>query len=89
MDGEDTGDIGHYLYNMIDGSRIQFISGRPSDRQRQYADNGAFDGTALMIQNPAVSDAGDMIVAGENGLLAAAMNAAPFWLKRPDSTSIE
>ena len=69
MDGEDTGDIGHYLYNLIDSSRTQFISGRPSDRQRQYANNGAFDGTALMIQNPAVTDAGDMIVAGENGLL--------------------
>ena len=67
--GGKTGAIGHYLYSMIDGSRIQFINGRQSNDQKQYSTNGAFDGTALMIQDPDYNRAGDMVVAGENGLL--------------------
>ena len=67
--GGKTGAIGHYLYNLLDGSRVMFLNGRQSNDQKQYTTNGAFDGTSLMIQDPTYSKAGDMIIAGENGLL--------------------
>ncbi len=59
-----TGDIGFFVYNLVDGSRAEFINGRKTKNQLQYATNGAFDGTALFDR---LSDS--LVVAGENGLL--------------------
>ncbi len=59
-----TGDIGFYLYNLLDSTQLLFINGRSSSTQKQYGSNGAFDGSALFLWP---NDA--MIVAGENGLL--------------------
>ncbi len=64
-----TGAIGTYVYSLADNSRITFLNGRQSDNQKQYTTNGAFDGTALMIQDPQDGRSGHMVVAGENGLL--------------------
>ena len=61
-----TGPIGYYIYNLIDCSRLLFINGRPSENQKQYSTNGAFDSCSLFVWNRG-RDA--MIVAGENGLL--------------------
>ena len=58
------GDIGLYVYNLIDQSRAFFLNGRKTKKQSQYSTNGAFDGTALFDRT---SDS--LIVAGENGLL--------------------
>ncbi len=62
-----TGSIGLHLYNLIDGKEAFFLNGRKSDTQIQYNTNGAFDGTALFLNNNWDTDA--MVVAGENGLL--------------------
>lgn len=59
-----TGDIGYYIYNLIDQTKLEFINGRKTKSQLQYATNGAFDGTGLFDQQ---SDS--LIIAGENGLL--------------------
>jgi outer membrane protein assembly factor BamB len=59
-----TGDIGLYIYNLLDQTKMLFINGRQSKTQSQYTTNGAFDGSALIDHN---SD--NLIVAGENGLL--------------------
>ena len=59
-----TGDIGFFIYNLVDGSRAEFINGRKTKNQLQYATNGAFDGTALFDR---FSDS--LVVAGENGLI--------------------
>ncbi len=59
--GNNTGDIGYFLFNLIDQKQLKFINGR--DRNA-YGSNGAFDGTSLMDRN---SDT--MIIAGENGML--------------------
>ena len=67
--GGKTGAIGYYLYNLLDSSRVMFLNGRQSNDQKQYNTNGAFDGTSLMIQDPTYAKGGDMIIAGENGLL--------------------
>lgn len=64
MPGGKIGDIGLYIYSLIDQSKLHFLNGRRSDKQRQYSTNGAFDGTPLFDRN---SDS--MIIAGENGLL--------------------
>ena len=58
------GDYGYYLFNLLDGSELMFMSGKPSKQQDAYCANGAFDGTALFDMN---SDT--MIVSGENGLI--------------------
>lgn len=62
-----TGSIGLHLYNLIDGKEAFFLNGRKSDTQIQYNTNGAFDGTALFLNNN--WDMDTMVVAGENGLL--------------------
>lgn len=59
-----TGDIGFYVYNLLNSEQLLFINGRKSTKQVQYATNGAFDGTALFDRT---SDS--MIIGGENGLL--------------------
>lgn len=59
-----TGDIGLHVYNLIDQSQAYFLNGRRSNKQSQFATNGAFDGTALFDR---VSD--NLVVAGENGLV--------------------
>lgn len=59
-----TGDIGLYIYNLIDQKKLYFLNGRKTTKQSQYATNGAFDGTPLFERN---SD--QLVVAGENGLL--------------------
>lgn len=59
-----TGDIGYYVYNLLNSEQMLFINGRKSKKQVQYATNGAFDGTALFDRT---SDS--MIIGGENGLL--------------------
>ncbi|MDD2647889.1 MAG: PQQ-binding-like beta-propeller repeat protein [Eubacteriales bacterium] len=56
-----TGDIGYYLYSLLDQKRLAFINGRDKNAP---GTNGAFDSSALFDRN---SDT--MIVAGENGLL--------------------
>ena len=58
------GDYGYYLFNLLDGSELMFMSGKTSKQQDAYCANGAFDGTALFDMN---SDT--MIVSGENGLI--------------------
>lgn len=69
LSGGKTGAIGYYLYNLVDNSRVMFLNGRQSNDQKQYTTNGAFDGTSLMIQDPSFWKSGDMVIAGENGLL--------------------
>lgn len=59
--GGKTGDIGNYLFNLLDQKKLHFIDGR--DKNAVWT-NGAFDGSALFDR---VSDS--MIVAGENGVL--------------------
>ncbi len=62
-----TGTIGLHIYNLVDGKEAYFLNGRQSGTQKQYSTNGAFDGTALFLNNNRDVDA--LIVAGENGLL--------------------
>lgn len=62
-----TGKIGLHIYNLVDGKEAYFLNGRKSNTQVQYSTNGAFDGTALFLNNNRDVDA--LIVAGENGLL--------------------
>ena len=62
-----TGSIGLHLYNLIDGKEAYLLNGRKSNSQVQYSTNGAFDGTALFLNNN--RDMSALIVAGENGLL--------------------
>ena len=62
-----TGSIGLHIYNLVDGKEAYFLNGRKSNSQVQYTTNGAFDGTALFLNNNQGTDA--LIVAGENGLL--------------------
>ena len=62
-----TGSIGLHVYNLATGKEVLFLNGRKSNTQVQYTTNGAFDGTALFLNNNQGTDA--MIVAGENGLL--------------------
>ena len=62
-----TGSIGLHIYNLVDGKEAYLLNGRKSDSQVQYSTNGAFDGTALFLNNNRDVDA--LIVAGENGLL--------------------
>ena len=59
-----TGDIGYYVYNLLNQEKLLFINGRKTKNQVQYATNGAFDGTALFDRT---SDT--MVLGGENGLL--------------------
>ena len=59
-----TGDIGYYIYNLIDQTKLEFINGRKTKSQVQYATNGAFDGTGLFDR-----ESDSLIIAGENGLL--------------------
>ncbi|MDO5021714.1 MAG: PQQ-binding-like beta-propeller repeat protein [Eubacteriales bacterium] len=59
-----TGDIGFYVYNLLNQEKLLFINGRKNKNQEQYATNGAFDGTPLFDRS---SDT--MILGGENGLL--------------------
>lgn len=59
-----TGDYGYYLFNLLDGSELMFMSGKKSNQQDTYCANGAFDGTGLFDMN---SDT--LIVSGENGLV--------------------
>lgn len=59
-----TGDIGYYIYNLIDQTKLDFINGRKTKNQLQYSTNGAFDGTGLFDRQ---SDS--LVIAGENGLL--------------------
>lgn len=59
-----VGNIGYYLYNLVDQKKALFINGRKSNKQSQYSTNGAFDGSALFDM-----DSDTMIIAGENGLL--------------------
>ncbi len=68
--GNTTGDIGFYLFNLIDQKQLKFINGRDKNA---YGTNGAFDGTALIDKN---SDT--MIVAGENGMLYTVLLNATF-----------
>ena len=60
-----TGDIGYYLYNLMDCEEMLFINGRKSNSQSQYSTNGAFDGSALFERNSADT----LIIGGENGLI--------------------
>ena len=62
-----TGKIGLHIYNLVDGKEAYFLNGRQSSSQKQYSTNGAFDGSALFLNNNRDVDA--LIVAGENGLL--------------------
>ena len=62
-----TGSIGLHIYSLVDGKEAYFLNGRQSSTQKQYSTNGAFDGTALFLNNNRDVDA--LIVAGENGLL--------------------
>ncbi len=66
MAGGKTGQIGFYLYNLIDGKELLFMNGRSgkNNAQKQYGTNGAFDGSSLMLWNMDT-----MVIAGENGLL--------------------
>ena len=61
-----TGAIGYYVYSLLDQSRLFFINGRSGDNQKQYSNNGAFDGSSLIIYE---GGRDQMVVAGENGLL--------------------
>ena len=61
-----TGAIGYYIYNLLDQSRLYFLNGRSNDNQKQYSNNGAFDGSSLITYE---GGRDQMIVAGENGLL--------------------
>ena len=61
-----TGAIGYYVYSLLDQSRLYFINGRSNDNQKQYSNNGAFDGSSLIIYE---GGRDQMVVAGENGLL--------------------
>ncbi len=56
-----TGDIGYYLFSLLDQKQLLFINGRDKNA---LGTNGAFDSSAIFDHN---SDT--MIVAGENGLL--------------------
>lgn len=58
------GEIGYYLYNLIDQSKLYFVNGRKSKKQNQYSTNGAFDGTALFDRSTDT-----LLLGGENGLL--------------------
>lgn len=60
-----TGNIGYYLYNLIDQTELHFINGRSSSSQKQYGSNGAFDGSSLFIYHNGKTA---MLVGGENGL---------------------
>lgn len=62
-----TGDIGFYLYNLMDCSEMLFINGRKSNSQSQYSTNGAFDGSALFWNDSNSDDT--LIIGGENGLI--------------------
>jgi len=62
-----TGDIGFYLYNLMDSKELLFINGRKSDIQSQYTTNGAFDGSALFDHAGNTDDT--LIIGGENGLI--------------------
>lgn len=59
-----SGDYGYYLFNLLNGSELMFMSGKKSNQQDTYCANGAFDGTGLFDMN---SDT--LIVSGENGLV--------------------
>lgn len=59
-----TGEIGFFLYDLVNMKPMLFINGRRSADQVQYSANGAFDSSALFTREP---DA--LVVAGENGLL--------------------
>jgi len=59
--GGKTGEIGNYLFNLLDQKKLHFTDGR--DKNAIWT-NGAFDGSALFDR---VSDT--MILAGENGVL--------------------
>ena len=56
-----TGEIGYFLFNLIDQKQLDFINGRDKNA---FGTNGAFDGSSLLDLN---SDT--MIIAGENGML--------------------
>ncbi|MBQ8536011.1 MAG: PQQ-binding-like beta-propeller repeat protein [Clostridia bacterium] len=57
-----SGDIGTYLFNLIDQSQMTLLNG--TDKTTKNSTNGAFDGSSLIDRS---SDT--MIVAGENGAL--------------------
>lgn len=59
-----TGDMGYFLYSLIDQRELLFINGETTSQQKAYSINAAFDSAALLLGH---SDA--LIAAGENGLL--------------------
>lgn len=79
-----TGDIGFYIYNLIDQSKAFFINGRQTKSQIQYSTNGAFDGTALFDR---FTD--NLVVVGENGLLYTAKMNTVFDFKAPTSLTVD
>ncbi|MGI6726436.1 MAG: PQQ-binding-like beta-propeller repeat protein [Christensenellales bacterium] len=79
-----TGQIGMYLYNLIDQSQAMFINGRQTKSQKQHSTNGAFDGTGLFLR-----DADTFVVAGENGLLYTVKLNTVYDFKNPTSLTID
>ncbi len=56
-----TVDTGYRVYSLLNGSRLLFLDGK---QKGAVTANGTFDGSALFDK-----DTGNMIVAGENGML--------------------
>ncbi|MBO2516034.1 MAG: hypothetical protein CW338_01985 [Clostridiales bacterium] len=72
MYGDKTGNIGFYVYSLLDGTQLMFINGRTNGgAQKQYSSNGSFDGTGLFLydRNAETNTYDDkLLIAGENGL---------------------
>ncbi len=76
--GNTTGDIGFFLFNLLDQKQLKFINGRDKNA---FGSNGAFDGTSLIDKN---SDT--LIVAGENGMLYTVLLNSKFDTEAPKLT---
>lgn len=80
-----TGQIGYYVYSLIDNKQLFFINGRSNDDQKQYSTNGAFDGTGLFLDS-AHGDA--LLIAGENGLLYTANLNTSFDFRKDNTLAL-
>ncbi len=78
-----SGDIGYYLYNLIDQKELLFLNGRQKSTYA-YATNGAFDGSALISHQK--NDESTLVVAGENGLLYTTSLAPEFKYELDEET---
>lgn len=78
-----TGDIGFYVYSLLDQKKLAFVNGRKTTKQTQYATNGAFDGSALFDRT---SDT--MVIAGENGLLYTMLMKTDFDYSNPEKMKL-